>query len=137
MKKTFGWLLCSMSWATVALVSVGTATRAEDVSLAGLGRGVVDGLAVMRDLEPVEGGVPALPTPKPSAYTFRSEARASTPEVDRSKSYASSDPFANSRAVLPLLVEDLTPGSAAVGRPMTGRSVGARPSLPLARPESR
>ncbi|MFM7244118.1 MAG: hypothetical protein ACKO40_08075 [Planctomycetaceae bacterium] len=137
MKKTFGWMLCSMSWATVALVSVGTATRAEDLNLAEHGHGVVDGLAVMRDLEPIADVVAASPTSKPSAFTFRTEARASTPAVDRAKSYGSSDPFASSRAVLPLLVVDLTPSHASVARPMTGRSVGARPSLPLARPESR
>jgi hypothetical protein len=135
--KFLGSMLSTLSWTTVALVCAGSAVRAADMNLADLDRGVVDGLAVMRDLEPIDAATPPRPASKLSAYTFRTEARSSMPDVDRSKSYGEADPFANSRAVLPLLVDDLNPNQASYVRPMTGRSVGARPSLPLARPESR
>jgi len=69
--------------------------------------------------------------------TFTTDARSSTPDAERARSYASADPFSGTRAVLPLLVADLSPNRSAGVRPLTGRSVGARPSLPLARPESR
>jgi len=135
--KSFGSMLSTLSWTTVALVCAGSAARASDLTLSSVGGGVVDGLAVMRDLEPIDSTPAPRFTPKRSATTFRTEARASTPETDRSKTYSAVDPFASSRVVLPLLVDDLVPGQASMMRPMTGRSVGARPSLPLARPESR
>lgn len=135
--KSFGLIRSTFSWTTVALVCAGSTARAADLTLSAVGAGVVDGLAVMRDLEPIDAAPAPRFTPKLSATTFRTEARASTPDLDRSKSYSAVDPFASSRVVLPLLVEDLVPDQASVMRPMTGRSVGARPSLPLARPGSR
>lgn len=135
--KFFGSMRSALSWTTVALVCAGSAARAADMSLAAMNSGVVDGLAVMRDLEPIDVATSPRPAAKVSVYTFRTEARSSLPDMDRSKSYGETDPFASSRAILPLLVDDLNPNQASYVRPMTGRSVGARPSLPLARPESR
>lgn len=138
--KSFGSILTTMTWTSIVVACAGTVSRATDISYAGLDRSVVDGLAVMQDLEPVHvdtASVPRIAPNKFAAYTFTSEARSSTPELDRSKSYASADPFASTRAVLPLLVLDLIPNRSSGVRPLTGRSVGARPSLPLARPESR
>jgi hypothetical protein len=45
--------------------------------------------------------------------------------------------FANSKAVMPLLVSDIEPVVVAVSRPLSGRSVGARPSLSFAKPLTR
>jgi len=124
------WSLDSMrSWTTIALVCAGGIANANEIHLTGGGPGLVDGLAVMQDLEPISDR-PSEPASRLSAYTVGTQARSSTPEVDP-------DPFASSRAILPLLVDDLNPNQASYVRPMTGRSVGARPSLPLARPESR
>jgi hypothetical protein len=132
MKRSLGSM---WSWTTVALVCAGASAHAEGFNELTGGPGLVEGLAVMNDLEP--SATVAEPATRLSAYTFTTQARASTPAVDRSRSYGVADPFASSRAVFPLLVDDLTPNRVAVARPMTGRSVGARPSLPLARPESR
>jgi len=115
-------------------------SRAADVSYAGLQQSVVTGLAVTQDLEPMATDVvPSrrLAAATPATFSFATEARSSTPDMDRSRSYASADPFASTRVVLPLLVLDLNPSRPSGLRPLTGRSVGARPSLPLARPESR
>lgn len=133
MKRSPGSML---SWTTIALVCAGGVAHAEGMMPAVGGPGVIDGLAVMSDLEPIDVR-PVEPAARLSAYTVSTQARSSMPEVDRSRSYGVADPFASSRAVLPLLVDDLTPNRVVVARPMTGRSVGARPSLPLARPESR
>lgn len=124
------------SWTAVALVCAASSARADGFADMSGGPGLVEGLAVMEDLDPVAGSRTDS-TPKISAYAFRTQARSSLPETDRSRSYGAADPFANSRAVFPLLVDDLAPTRVATARPMTGRSVGVRPSLPLARPESR
>jgi hypothetical protein len=138
--KSFGSILTTLALTSIAFVSAGTVSRATDINYASLDGSVVNDFAVMQDLEPLP--VPATPATRPvpttsATYTFTTEARSSTPDVDRSKSYAAADPFASTRAVLPLLVLDVNPNKSSGVRPMTGRSVGARPSLPLARPESR
>jgi hypothetical protein len=135
--KFFGSALTTIAWSSIALVSVGTASRAADIAYGGLDRGVVTGLAGIQDLEPVDAAPARLTPTAASTFTYTIEARSSTPDADRSRSYASADPFSGTRAVLPLLVADLSPNRSAGVRPLTGRSVGARPSLPLARPESR
>lgn len=136
--KCLGSILTTMTWTSVALVCAGTVARAGDITYGSLDQGVVDGLAMMQDLEPLDASAASrVASRKVTSSAFRVEARSSTPDVDRSKSYTSADPFAGTRSVLPLLVADLNPQAMAVARPMTGRSVGARPSLPLARPESR
>ena len=135
--KFFGSALTTIAWSSIALVSVGTASRAADIAYGGLDRGVVTGLAGIQDFEPVNAAPARLTPTAASTFTYTIEARSSTPDADRSRSYASADPFSGTRAVLPLLVADLSPNRSAGVRPLTGRSVGARPSLPLARPESR
>ena len=134
--KFFGSALTTIAWSSLALVSAGTASHAADIPYGS----VVTGFAVTRDLEPVNAAPARMTLTTPStasAFTFTTEARSSTPDAERSRSYASADPFSGTRAVLPLLVADLSPNRSAGVRPLTGRSVGARPSLPLARPESR
>jgi hypothetical protein len=62
------------------------------------------------------------------------ELRTSVPAANRSRSlFGGGEVFANSAAVLPLLVSDLEPAISPVSRPLSGRLVGARPSLPINR----
>lgn len=135
MRASLRWLLRgSCSVLVVIGVSAGT-VHAGDIGLTdAIGGDMVGSLSVMGDLEPSAG----LPLPERS-YSFKSApgisvgspVRSSVPAIDRSEEYLSRDVFANSKAIVPLLVEDLQPTAIAVVRPMSGRSVGARPSLPL------
>ena len=61
--------------------------------------------------------------------------RPSVPSSNRANQlFGGGEVFANSSAVLPLLVGDLEPPVSPVSRPLAGgRLVGARPSLPLTR----
>jgi hypothetical protein len=94
---------------------------------------VVGSLSVMNDLEP-SAGLPSLAqsmaTKAAPIVTPGFQVRSSIPAVDRSQDYASRELFAHSKSVVPLLVGDIEPTVAPVVRPMSGRSVGARPSLP-------
>jgi hypothetical protein len=97
--------------------------------LAGSG-GLVGGLAVRGDLEPAaldrSASIPTVSAA--SNVTRQSLGRQSLPARDRSLSYRSSELFALSKAAVPLLVADLEPKQASVARPMSGHSVGARPT---------
>jgi hypothetical protein len=93
--------------------------------------GIVGGLAVLGDLEPLAAidrstsasiGPVATPAARPSL------GRQSLPAQDRALSYRNADLFALSKSAVPLLVADLEPRQASVARPMSGRSVGARPA---------
>jgi hypothetical protein len=105
------------------------AVLAVDDFLGGSG-GLVGGLAVRSDLEPAAFGRSAnvSPTAAASNVTRQSLGRQSIPARDRSLTYRSSDLFALSKAAVPLLVADLEPKQASVARPMSGHSVGARPT---------
>lgn len=134
MRASLRWLLRGSCSVLAAIgMSAGT-VHAGDIGLTDvIGGDVVGSLSVMGDLEPSAG----LPLPERS-YSFKpapvvnvgSQVRSSVPAVDRSEEYLSRDVFANSKAIVPLLVEDLQPPAISVVRPMSGRSVGARPSLP-------
>lgn len=63
--------------------------------------------------------------------------RSSVPALNRAQSYAPGEVFTNSKSVMPLLVSDIEPVVVAVSRPLSGRSVGARPSLSFAKPLTR
>jgi hypothetical protein len=54
--------------------------------------------------------------------------RQSVPVRDRAATYRTAELFRNSKVALPLLVADLEPHVISVPQPMSGRSVGARPS---------
>ena len=93
--------------------------------------GIVGGLAQLGDLAPVAAtgraasvgsGSAATPTSRPGL------GRQSLPARDRALSYRSSELFVHSKSAVPLLVADLEPRQASVARPMSGRSVGARPA---------
>jgi hypothetical protein len=93
--------------------------------------GIVGGLAVIGDLEPLAGinrSTSASIGPVATSVARPSLGRQSLPSQDRALSYRSADPFALSKSVVPLLVADLEPRQASIARPMSGRSVGARPA---------
>jgi len=131
----------SCSAVTVLGVAAGSAS-AVDLSPAFTGDSVVGDLARMNDLEPLaeiaamqRHEQSAIPTyARASTASADTHLRASVPASDRSQSlFVGGDVFANSAAVLPLLVGDMGPAVSPVSRPMSGRLVGARPSLPLNR----
>ena len=130
----------SCSAVTVLGVAAGSA-GAVDLSPAFTGDSVVGDLARMNDLEPLaeiaamQRHESAIPTyARASTASADTHLRASVPASDRSQSlFVGGDVFANSAAVLPLLVGDMGPAVSPVTRPMSGRLVGARPSLPLNR----
>ena len=96
----------------------------------------------MNDLEPLaeiasmqRHEQSAIPTyARASSVSADTHLRTSVPAANRSQSlFVGGDVFANSAAALPLLVGDMGPAVGPVSRPMSGRLVGARPSLPLNR----
>lgn len=103
---------------------------------------VVGDLTQMSDLEPLakiasmqryeHSAIPSFT--KSSSELADTHLRASVPATNRSQSlFGGGEVFANSATVLPLLVSDMGPVVSSVARPMSGRLVGARPSLPLTR----
>jgi hypothetical protein len=130
----------SCSAVAVLGVAAGSAS-AVDLSPAFTGDSVVGDLARMNDLEPLaeiaamQQHESAIPTyARASTASADTHLRASVPASNRSQSlFVGGDVFANSAAVLPLLVGDMGPAVSPVTRPMSGRLVGARPSLPLNR----
>ena len=130
----------SCSAVTVLGVAAGSAGAA-DLSPAFTGESVIGDLARMNDLEPLaeiaamQQHESAIPThARASTASADTHLRASVPATNRSQSlFVGGDVFANSAAVLPLLVGDMGPAVSPVSRPMSGRLVGARPSLPLNR----
>ena len=130
----------SCSAVAVLGVAAGSAGAA-DLSPAFTGESVIGDLARMNDLEPLaeiaamQQHESAIPTyAKASTASADTHLRASVPATNRSQSlFVGGDVFANSAAVLPLLVGDMGPAVSPVTRPMSGRLVGARPSLPLNR----
>lgn len=115
-------------------VSVGSQAIAAD----GFSGSLVGGLADVSDLSPlmaVDASVD-VPAARGSAVAgSKSLGRQSVPAADRSTSYRGGEVFANSKVAVPLLVADLEPRSVSRARPMTGRSVGARPSAAWTRPQ--
>jgi hypothetical protein len=131
----------SCSAVAILGIAAGTAS-AGDVLPSFTGDSVIGDLARMNDLEPLaeiaamqRHEQSAIPTyAKTSTTPADTHLRASVPAVNRSQSlFVAGEVFANSAAVLPLLVGDMGPVVSPVSRPMSGRLVGARPSLPLTR----
>jgi hypothetical protein len=137
MRTSLKWLMHgSCSAIAAASVAVG-GVHASDIAVSrDLNSNVVGSLSVMGDLEPVinlaslEQSSTAPVAIASPAFRAGFQTRSSVPAVDRSQSYASHELFANSKSVVPLLVSDIEPAMVSVVRPMSGRSVGARPSLP-------
>lgn len=98
---------------------------------------VVGGLADTSDLQPLmamdAAGVSVSPTK--SRSTVGKQVRQSVPDRNRSTSYRTDELFRNSKVAVPLLVSDLESRRVVVDiQPMSGRSVGARPSAAWTRP---
>jgi hypothetical protein len=95
----------------------------------------------MTDLEPLSqvaamrrDDLSASPTSVKTSASADTALRTSVPATNRSRSlFGNGEVFGNSAAVLPLLIGDLEPAVAPVSRPLSGRLVGARPSLPINR----
>jgi hypothetical protein len=140
MRSFFKSLIVHGSWSTVVVASIGTAHAGDMAPGSFDAANLVGGLAAMNDLEPLAEAA-AIAQQKDRFVSARpampligaaTELRASVPAVDRSRSLVSGgDVFANSKSVLPLLVSDMESVVSPVSRPMSGRLVGARPSLPL------
>jgi hypothetical protein len=119
----------------VALLVVGSPVSGADDFLSSLS--VVGGLADTSDLQPLmqmeAAGVSVSPTK--SRATVGKQVRQSVPDRNRSTSYRTDELFRNSKVAVPLLVSDLESHRVVVDiQPMSGRSVGARPSAAWTRP---
>lgn len=114
----------------LAVVMIGMRPTIGDDSLLGGSSGIVEGLAVLGDLQPVAAleSTTASLSVGGAASVRPALVRQSVPARDRALSYRDADVFALSKAVMPLLVADLEPRGASIARPMSGRSVGARPA---------
>ena len=128
-------------WIGISLVAVvaavglqATAAHAADGFFAGSGS-VLSGLAIGSDMTPasLNQSTVSIPVARSRTSTTSTMARQSVPDRDRAASYRGGELFANSKTVLPLLVADLQPRLASTARPMSGRSVGARPAAPWTR----
>lgn len=145
MRSFFGSLFFRGSCSAVAVIGVAVsgADAAEPASgwRQNTSSSVVGDFAVMTDLEPLSqvaamrrDDLLASPASIKSAVVADTGLRTSVPATNRSRSlFGSGEVFANSAAVLPLLIGDLEPPVAPVSRPLSGRLVGARPSLPINR----
>ena len=126
---------CGVVATTVAMFMTGLGVCA--VAADGFADSLVAGLAGTTDLEPASakedfrGDVPAV---APQSDRSKSFARQSVPARDRAAAYRDAELFRNSKAALPLLVADLEATVSAGLRPMSGRSVGARPAAAWTRP---
>lgn len=96
---------------------------------------IIGGLANIGDMEPLaDRGNYEVATADAAKKTASVKAsigasvRQSVPVRDRSVTYRTAELFRNSKVALPLLVADLEPHVISVPQPMSGRSVGARPS---------
>jgi hypothetical protein len=121
------------SLTTVLAAVVGLQACAGD----GFSDSLVGGLAGASDLTPLIATNAAAAVPATSTVaTTRSKSlgRQSVPSADRATSYRDGELFRNSKVAVPLLVADLEPRVASRARPMTGRSVGARPSASWTNP---
>jgi len=120
----------------LAMTAVGVAsTAAHAAQPLTTESGFVVNLVDVRDLEPLMSQK-AGPTVATSRAADRLARPAAPVEMAAIRTRDASDLFSNSRAVLPLLVGDLEAQtvSYAALRPMSGSSVGARPSLPWSKP---
>lgn len=147
MRSFFGSLFFRGSCSAVAVIGVAvTGVDAADPASPWStdSSSVVGDFAVMTDLEPLSqiaalrrddlSASAATSVVKASAAAADTQLRSSVPAANRSRSlFGSGEVFVNSAAVLPLLVADLEPPVVPVTRPLSGRLVGARPSLPINR----
>jgi hypothetical protein len=129
------WIGISVVAVVAAVGLQATAAHAADGFQLPMNGSVISGFAVQSDLARTTAGSSAVVIPAARARTSTTStmARQSVPDRDRAASYRGGELFANSKTVLPLLVADLQPRLASTARPMSGRSVGARPAAPWTR----
>ncbi len=145
MRRFSGSWVSRGSWAALVTVAMTATGQAGGLSADGhADGGVVGGLSVMADLEPLaeiaalQRGTILTDISTEKAFAKPdTQLRSSVPALNRAQSYAPGEVFINSKSVMPLLVSDIEPVVVAVARPLSGRSVGARPSLSFAKPLTR
>jgi hypothetical protein len=100
---------------------------------------LVGSLVDMNDMRPLMAvDSTARPAGKLRSTGSPASTRQSVPDRDRASSYRSDEVFGHSKVAVPLLVADLEPQKMGADiRPMSGRSVGARPAAPWTRPLTR
>lgn len=127
------------TWSAFAVVGFSTiGVQAAEMNGRDFGpSGIVGELAIGAHLDPLTADEVRNTEFKPAAYSIDAQPRLSMPAVDRSRSLVLENQFPNTKSIVPLLVSDMDLNAVAVDRPMSARSVGARPSLPLARPLTR
>jgi hypothetical protein len=140
MRSFFKSLVVHGSWSTVVVAAIGTAHAGDMAPGSFHSANLVGDLTVMNDLEPL-AETAAIAKQRDRFMSARpaaplggtaTELRASVPAANRSQSLVGGgEVFSNSKSILPLLVSDMEPVVSPVSRPMSGRLVGARPSLPL------
>ncbi|MCE9629607.1 MAG: hypothetical protein K8S94_02650 [Planctomycetia bacterium] len=118
------WFSASCAISLLISVAAGTGVSAADYLAKDDSAGLVEMLAATTDMRPADT---AIATKQP----VRQVAPVAKP--DRLSATSATELFSNSKAVLPLLVSDLEPSVVSISRPLTGSSVGARPSLPWSR----
>jgi hypothetical protein len=120
----------------MVIVGVGSAARASDGFSGCLVGGSVDLNDILNDMQRLAEIDSSTRSSAPSrAAASRGLTRQSVPARDRAASYRSNEVFGHSKVALPLLVADLEPQQAGFDiRPMSGRSVGARPAAAWTRP---
>jgi len=128
------WLGISLTGLAIVAGFQATSVVAADGFLTRSG-GIVSGLAIRSDMTPasLNDSAVVIPVARSRTTSTSTMARQSVPARDRAASYGGGEFFANSKTVLPLLVADLQPRPATTARPMSGRSVGARPAAPWTR----
>jgi len=125
----FRWSSLTVLASLIAMLSAGLGSQA--CAGDGFSDSLVGGLAGISDLTPMIAADASASTPAMAAVattSSKSLGRQSVPSADRAASYRDGDLFRNSKVAVPLLVADLGPRVASKARPMTGRSVGARPA---------
>lgn len=110
------------------MISTAAVARAGDYGFNGDASGLVETLAASNDMQPHSASIASQRSVRPVSSSVTPASAAESRGVT-----SSGELFSNSKAVLPLLVGDLEPSVVSVARPITGSSVGARPSLPWSR----
>lgn len=127
--RPFPWAATGLLAVMLVMLTGAIPALGDEVVFRG-GRSLVGGLAVPSDLQATSGAesAPALLPLGVAPVSRQSMARQSVPARNRSASYRDADVFTLSKFAVPLLVADLEPRISEVAQPMSGRSVGARPS---------
>ena len=129
--------MCSLirpcTWATTCALAVVTICLTSASGADGVPGGsdsLVGGLAVLSDLQAIAAtDAPVLfPLMSDVPATKQAMARQSVPTRDRAMFYRGTAVFSLSKVAMPLLVADLEQREVSETRPMSGHSVGARPS---------